>query len=1203
MKIYLLPFFVFLSSIIYFTEISFASDIVHIEALNSRIIMLHFDDGYVRYHQRGESRQNEWVISEPLDLIKSVIVSNYSIKSADGYYATQQNPAKISRKSKGTEFTWLCQNWSQSVGCVNSKPDHASEHWIYLHLPEPLEMGKTYTVSTNDIAGNGKEWELEFTLEKNRTEAVHVNIIGYDPRAPKKYGYVYHWGGETGSIDFSKYNANNFYLINTQTGEKQFTGKLAFRKNKTNIETQQTNDTPNKNFLGADVYECNFSNFNTPGEYVLAIDGIGCSFPFKIENDIYRLPFYTSVRGLYHNRSGIDLEQPFTEYTRPAPHNPVKTPGFAGKLKYTTSRFIDWNDLDNSALDKPAIEAGILGSIDTWGWYQDAGDWDGYFTHLKIPAMLMLTWEIAPEKFAKGELNLPEGENQIPDILDEARWLIRFFHRTRHEIMDKGYGTGGVGSRVAPDWFGHAAEGTPSNLDMGQWIISGEDPFTTYFYAGLAGHFALILDKLGIEEPEGIDWKKEAEEAFQWAKNNTKPNDTNPSKVHDYNLKDFELYAAASLFRLTGNQDFAQIIKQNLSAVTSTTVLDEDKKWGTYSLITGNEHQINDAAFMSKVKGAIMATADQEYNSIEQRACRYGGNIYFPMLIGQGTTPRVFEMMMGHFLSKDFAPTKTTNYLAGLFTTADYFLGCNPLNMAWVTHLGVRYPERVMHLDSWYSETGEIIPGITPYGPWKDDGTNPATGPWDIHWPYKTLFPEGINNWPGHERWYNNYTTPMNAEFTVHQNTILSAVVFGYLCDVPDGTFNPNDKPSVGITSPAPNAEIGGDIIIDVLANDPDGEEDIAWVEYYNDWHKIGQSNEAPFTFTWKKPKYGTAKISAKIVDKQGYSSKSEVIEIKVVPLDYKVTITVTDSILELPVSECQVKIQDSLKYTDFAGKATYEKVRGLMNILLQKKGYLSKTINQLSIYSDTTLNFLLVPVKNNISVVVFDNYTSKVISGVSVVFNSVTKTTGINGDAFFTEYHGNYNYTLSKTSYHTESGEIKVISDSTLSVFLNRSHAEIKFVMKQGTTPVSGVKVVVPPDTITTNSLGIARFSNKMVPETYQYHIFNDGYRDVFGSMLLKTDTIVNISLEQIPVEISEIAKGDVKIWPNPVDKILSVSSSETIETITVYTLNGSKRSIDTKLNRGIYQLDFSDTESGAYLIEFQFPGKNSVVRKIVRI
>jgi hypothetical protein len=1048
MKNQLLYFFVILFSLVYFEKKSNASDIVNIEALNSRIIMLHFDDGYVRYHQRGEARQNEWVVAEPLDILKAVNILNYSIKSDEGFYSNQKNPVKITRKSKGTEFTWLCQNWT-STGCVNSKPDHAKEHWIYLQLPEPLESGKKYTISTGNVAGNGSIWEINFTPEKNRTEAVHVNLIGYDPRAPKKYGYVYHWGGESGSIDFSKYNGNNFYLINTKNSEKVFSGTVKFRKDKNNKETYQTTDTPNQNFLGADVYECNFSSFNTPGEYILTVEGVGSSFPFKIEKDIYRLPFYTSVRGLYHNRSGIALEKPFTENARPAPHNPVKTPGFAGKLKYTTSRFIDWNDLDNSASDKPAIEAGILGSVDTWGWYQDAGDWDGYFSHMRIPAVLMFTWEIAPEKFADGELNLPEGMNQIPDVLDEARWLIRFFHRTRHEIMDKGFGTGGVGSRVAPDWFGFPPDGTPSYLDKGQWIISGEDPFTTYFYAGLAGHFALILNKLGIKDPEGIDWEKEAEEAFLWARNNSKPNDNDPSKVHNFKLSEYELYAAAGLFRLTGSQNYVQIVKQNLSSINSSSVLSEDQKWGAYSLITGKEYEIDDAAFMSKVKGAIIASADQKYNSIEQRACRYGGDIYFPMLIGQGTTPIVFEMMMGHYLSKDFAPAKTNDYWAGLFTTADYFLGCNPLNMTYITHVGVRYPERVFHMDSWYSDSGEMVPGITPYGPWRDDGAKPATGPWDIHWPYKTLFPEGINNWPGHERWYNNYTTPMNTEFTVHQNTIFSAVVYGYLCDVPDGTFNPNDKPSVGITSPATNSEIGGDIKIDVLTNDPDGEDDIAWVEFYNDWHKIGQSNKAPFSFKWKNPKYGTAKISAKIVDKRGFSAKSAVVQVKAVPVNYTVTVIVTDSLSKLPVSECQVKIQDSTKYTNESGKATFEIVNGYVNILVQKDGFKPKTISQFSVYNDT----------------------------------------------------------------------------------------------------------------------------------------------------------IINIALAMIPSGSTEMAKDEIKIWPNPVDKILSVTSPENIKTISVYTLNGDKKTIETTLKKGIYQLDFSKTEPGAYLIELQFAGKNSVVRKIVRI
>ena len=249
-------------------------------------------------------------------------------------------------------------------------------------------------------------------------------MIGYVPSAPKKFGYVYHWMGDMGGLDLTGFDNSDFDLIELDSRKTVFSGKLAFRKSKTNPETGQSGDTPGANFISADVYECDFSSFSTPGEYILAVDGIGSSFPFRIDPDIYRMPFYTAIRGLYHNRSGIELKQPFTEFTRSAPHNPLITPGFAGKLRYTTSRFVDWNNGDNDVADKPAIEAGDLGPLETWGWYQDAGDWDSYYSHLNIPCMLMFIWEAVPDHFRDNELNIPESGNGIPDILDEASWLL-----------------------------------------------------------------------------------------------------------------------------------------------------------------------------------------------------------------------------------------------------------------------------------------------------------------------------------------------------------------------------------------------------------------------------------------------------------------------------------------------------------------------------------------------------------------------------------------------------------------------------------------------------------------------------------------------------------------------------------------------------------------------------------------------------------
>ena len=54
----------------------------------------------------------------------------------------------------------------------------------------------------------------------------------------------------------------------------------------------------------------------------------------------------------------------------------------------------------------------------------------------------MFLYEAFPDHFVDGELNIPGSGNGLPDLLDEARWLLRFYHRTRHAILAAGYGSG-----------------------------------------------------------------------------------------------------------------------------------------------------------------------------------------------------------------------------------------------------------------------------------------------------------------------------------------------------------------------------------------------------------------------------------------------------------------------------------------------------------------------------------------------------------------------------------------------------------------------------------------------------------------------------------------------------------------------------------------------------------------------------------------
>ncbi|MFO0957210.1 MAG: glycoside hydrolase family 9 protein [Isosphaeraceae bacterium] len=759
-------------------------EIVEVRPLTDRIVLVHFDEGRVIHHERGRPRSDEKVIVAPLDSAAASRPESWSITSAeDPDFRDGRHPARVGRKSKGTDFAWFADAWKDGRA-VNNRPDHAKEHWLYLMLDRPLKYAR-YVLDSGDIAGNGRSWPFWFYEATGRSEAVHVNPIGYAPDAHQKFAYVSHWMGDAGGLDIRPYIGRrcSLYLYNGFRAGEVFSGKLALRATADRPETFHKADSPpDGNFLKADVAEFDFSAFDRPGLYWVVVEGIGQSGPFEIKPDAYRPAFRAVARGLYHNRSGIALEAPYTRFTRPAPHNPKLTPGFAGKLLYTDVRWTEWGSEGGEA---KKLMAGVKGSIDSAGWYQDAGDWDSYETHLRVPQELLLAYEITPLNFRDGELNIPESGNGLPDILDEAAWLPRFCYRLRQELLAKGYGTGGIGLRIAGDAFGSDEKTLPDGTKVGQgswedvdrnWVASGEDPWSTYRYAGVAAHLAHCLKIAGKPDPEGVDWEAEARAAFDWARDHTRPGDDEAKHA----LKVPRAYASAALFRLTGDRRYEQQFARDTADITPATQLWDEIQFGPelYALPGGKAE--GDPATLRRIRAALRVTAEAIVDTAGKRALRWGGNWYMPMLVGQQTTPMVTPLAVAMAVERDADPERSARYRSVLQTTCDYFLGGNALNMTWVTGLGPRHPRHVFHMDAWYNGRGEFHPGIIPYGPWrkeKDEGQ----GPWDAAWPHKTVYPP-IDAWPGNERWFDNRCSPMNSEFTVHQNSAPAAAIFGILC-------------------------------------------------------------------------------------------------------------------------------------------------------------------------------------------------------------------------------------------------------------------------------------------------------------------------------------------------------------------------------------------------------------------------------------
>jgi endoglucanase len=753
--------------------------IVSVSPLTSSILVAHVRDGYVIHHKKGEPRSKETVVLTPFDAEKATWPGTYRVSSSDDpAFDVPKLPTKVSRKSKGTAFAWFIDRWENNRA-VNTRPDHGKEHWFYIQLPKPMQPGKTYVLETGALVKNGRRWPVRFDLSTARSEAVHVNTLGYVPDAPQKFGYLYHWMGDSGGLFVKGLVGKPFHLIDTVSKKRVFSGKVAFRMPATQVETAQTTDTPGGNYLGADVAECDFSAFSRPGKYVLSIEGVGCSWPFLIGPDVYRPAFLATARALYHNRSGIELARPFTEFVRPAPHHPKLTPGFSGKLRYTKVRSSEWGSEGGDAKKLMAESPGTLEN--SWGWYQDAGDWDSYESHLRVAQELLLAYQIAPKNFQDRDLNIPESGDGVPDILSEASWLPRFCARLRAELVAKGFGTGGVGLRVAGDAFG-SDEGTlPDGTKVGRgswedtdriWMVSGEDPWSTFRYAGCAAQLATFVKK----DPGGVDWKREAVESYDWALTNARPGD---EEKDGNRLRAHRAYAAASLFALTGDTKYEQQLARDTDWITGTTGL-----WNEIELYGPAVYALNgrgDAALLTKLRTAILFTADQSLiETPKKRALRWGGNFSFPMLIGQQTTPMVLDGAIGWALTRGGDPARARAYRAALLTTCDYFLGTNSLNQTWITRVGPRYPTEMFHMDAWYNGRGEYHPGLIPYSPWRKEKPL-GQGPWDADWPNSTVHPP-IDAWPGNERWFSNRCSPLASEFTIHQNVGPSAAIYGILC-------------------------------------------------------------------------------------------------------------------------------------------------------------------------------------------------------------------------------------------------------------------------------------------------------------------------------------------------------------------------------------------------------------------------------------
>jgi len=159
-----------------------------------------------------------------------------------------------------------------------------------------------------------------------------------------------------------------------------------------------------------------------------------------------------------------------------------------------------------------------------------------------------------------------------------------------------------------------------------------------------------------------------------------------------------------------------------------------------------------------------------------------------------------------------------------------------------------------------------------------------------------------------------------------------------------------------------------------------------------------------------------------------------------------------------------------------------------------------------------------------------------------------------------------------------------------------------VTFTVTNGTNPVAGAVVKLEGyDDQTTNSSGIAVFSNVIPDNDIGYTITADGYEDETGKVTV-TDSDVDIDITlTVATNINKTDDEGLRIRPNPVSGLLRINiDNGTVQLIRVTTLTG-RTILESKENGKAATLNLSSLRRGMYIVTI-LSGDKVFTRKIVK-
>ncbi len=331
---------------------------------------------------------------------------------------------------------------------------------------------------------------------------IFVDQLGFTPFAPKSFT--------------TSQSADSFFVVKSSSGIISFRGKI--------VQSRISDPAS-----GLTLYEGDFSSLHEQGIFRIFSSAQDTSFPFQIADSVYNPLFRAALKGFYFQRCGVALSSSYAgQYARAQCHT-------ADGFLHTST---------GSSVYREA----------TGGWH-DAGDYGKYIVNAGVSVgTLLMAYEFFPDQFSTDDLGIPESGNNIPDILDEARYELSWLLK----MQSSG---GGVYFKLTREQF----EGfvMPAQDNTATRYLYSISTTATGDFAAVMAKAARIFDR--YDRTFADTCLAAAERAWDYLSANStivpaggfkNPTGTATGEYGDSQDSDERLWAAAELFRTTGIQKY-----------------------------------------------------------------------------------------------------------------------------------------------------------------------------------------------------------------------------------------------------------------------------------------------------------------------------------------------------------------------------------------------------------------------------------------------------------------------------------------------------------------------------------------------------------------------------------------------------------------------------------------------------------------------